>query len=193
MWWVDTSWVWGVSCTVSRWVDTSWTCWVSCSVSRWHWPGLSSRKTGHIWYIIWGMKRWFGLWIHLGLGSVWYCFQVTVTLTFGLWVLEISYPEHICYIFLGRNTKFGVWIQLGFTECGILFMGHCDLDLWKSFLEHICSIIPNFVCNNCLAAGPFRLLKYMALTFDRVTKLTWEMAFASGVFVLTNTCLGSNI
>ena len=66
-------------------------------------------------------------------------FWVTVTLTSDL-VVRILCSEHISYILWGRNSKFGVYMHLGMVESHILFLSHCDLDLWPSFNNSVRSI-----------------------------------------------------
>ena len=48
-------------------------------------------------------------------------------------VLAKSCREYISYILWGRNLKFGMWIDLRAAKCHILFLGHCDFDLWPQF------------------------------------------------------------
>ena len=43
---------------------------------------------------------------------------------------------HISHILWDKSPKFGVCMHFGMAECRVSFSGHCDLDLWPTFLEY---------------------------------------------------------
>ena len=90
--------------------------------------GLSSRKISPVKFEVGTPKIWFGdtSW---GPQSVPYCFWVTVTLTSSI----SSRKNHV----QSRSPIiFPNWFVCGYilgSQCHILFLGHCDLELTSSF------------------------------------------------------------
>ena len=107
--------------------------------------------------------------------------------------VPLSCPVHISYILWGRNSKFGVWIYLGMAECRVPFSGHCDLDLWPSFLNNrVRSIslilfevgISNLVCGCVLGWQSVVFHNWVTVSLNLTSDLVSRNCIESGACLL---------